>query len=75
MSKYFEQYTDLATRTMDSLEDFFNMHASGLVAMDVDDRSGDAGSASRQIYEETSRYLYDRLTIVVYIRSDGVHFL
>ena len=31
--------------------------------------------ASRQIYEKSSRYLYDRLTIIIYIESDSVHFL
>lgn len=30
---------------------------------------------SRQIYEETARYLYDRLTIIVHIEDDGINFL
>lgn len=132
---------------MDSIDNCFNFHASGLLAVDVDDRSGNAvitadqirrqgrfplmrlpqelrlhiisfllpdveeidpgnegycsqdpGSGitaslwtsyrldgnrcemaamrvSRQIYEETSRYLYDRLTIIIHIDSDGIHFL
>ena len=31
--------------------------------------------SSRQIYEETSHYLYDKLTIAARIRDDGVNFL
>ena len=30
---------------------------------------------NRQIYDETAGYLYDRLTVIVHIESDGVNFL
>lgn len=30
---------------------------------------------NREVYQETSRYLYDRITVIVHVEKDGVNFL
>lgn len=44
--------TDPAISTMNSPDDCFNLHASGLSAIDVDDHSGDAVITKMQLIAE-----------------------